>query len=257
MQWETALRENPQHITISGWNEFVAQPVNNPFGAWSRSVGTNGEKDNRLFVDGWGAYRSRDIEPTVEYGDLYYHIMQSCIRVRNLNLNNNRHDCSVANEVCCKINDYKQFVEIHSMLKKDNTDYMLAHSHQERDSLLATYKEICVYNPASNSYCTGGSANDPNAGLSGPFVMFNKSGPNRKPLFRCKSGDRHFFSTDEKCDGQTKEITIGYLSTKKDSLFARSLQRCITSAGHNYHALDGPCHPNDKCLNPCVLGFVV
>jgi hypothetical protein len=53
---------------------------------------------------------------------------------------------------------------------------MLTNSHKERDSLLATYKEICIFNPSSHSYCTGGSASDPNSGLSGPFVMFNKSG---------------------------------------------------------------------------------
>jgi hypothetical protein len=46
--------------------------------------------------------------------------------------------------------------------------------------------------------------------------MFNKSGANLKPLLRCKSRDKHFFFTEEKCDGQTNEATIGYLSTKKD-----------------------------------------
>jgi hypothetical protein len=97
---------------------------------------------------------------------------------------------------------------------------MLTNSHTEKDSLLVTYKEICVFNPSSHSYCTGVSASDPNAGFSGPFVMFNKSGANLKPLFKCKSGDKHF-STEGKCNGQTNEATIEYLSAEKDSLFAR------------------------------------
>jgi hypothetical protein len=92
--------------------------------------------------------------------------MQSCIRVRNLNLHNNSHNCSVANEICCKINDYKQFFEIHSLSKKDNTQHMLTNSHTERDSLLAIYKEICVFNPSSHSYCTRDSSSDLNVGLS-------------------------------------------------------------------------------------------
>jgi hypothetical protein len=118
---------------------------------------------------------------------------------------------------------------------------MLTNDHTERDSLLATYKEICVFNPSSHSYCTGGSASDPNAVHSSPFVMFNKSGANLKPLFRCKSGYKHFFSTEEKCDEQTNEATIGYLFAKKDSSFAvhYSLISCITSAGHHFHALQG------------------
>ncbi len=99
----------------------------------------------------------------------------------------------IKNKKFSRIPDYIPLVEysgIHSLIKKFNTDYMLTKSHKERDSLLATNKEICVCNPSSHSYCTGGSADDLNTGLSGPFVMFNKSGANRKPLFRCKSGDK-------------------------------------------------------------------
>jgi hypothetical protein len=59
--------------------------------------------------------------------------------------------------------------------------------------------------------------------------MFDKSGADLKPLFRSKSGDKYFFSTEEKCYGQTNEMTIGHLSTKKDSLFARSLISRIAS----------------------------
>jgi len=54
------------------------------------------------------------------------------------------------------------------------TVHMLTNSHKERDSLLATYKEICICNPKSHTYCTGGSASDPNEGLSAPFVLFKK-----------------------------------------------------------------------------------
>ena len=114
---------------------------------------------------------------------------------------------------------------------------------------------MCVYNPSSHAFCLGGDPKDVNAGLTGPFVMFDKPGKDRKALYRCKTSNSHFLSTDEKCEKQKTELLVGYLSTKRDSLFARSLVRCITATGVHYHGLDGSCHPNDKAES--TLGFVI
>ena len=255
LQWDTALKANPHHITISGWNEYFAGAWHNPWQGYAKSVGLNG-KDNRLFVDLYGAYRSRDIEPTHEYGNMYYDIMQSCIRVRNLNLHNNRNDCSVGNEICCQLEKYRQFVQIYSYIKNDKKDYILSNTHQEKEGLMKmNYKEICVFNPSTNQFCISGKATDPIVGISGPFDMYSKDGPNRKPLYRCKKGDSHFISLHEDCEKQKMEHRLGYVSTKKDSLFARSISRCITKDGVHYHALDDPCHTNDTMES--LLGFVI
>ena len=256
LQWETALRMNPSHITISGWNEYFAGAWSNPWKGFVKSIGLNG-KDDRLFVDLFGAYRSRDIEPTVEFGNMYYDLMQSCIRVRNLNLHNNRNDCSVANEVCCQLNRFKQFTQIYSFIKKDNNDYILSNSVAERDAVLKTdYREVCALNGATRQYCTGGNPADPIVGLSGPFIMYNKDGPNRRAIYRCKIQNFHFISLSNDCEKQQLEYILGYVSTKKDSLFARSLIRCITSNKVHYHSLDGGCHANDQ-REAGIFGYVI
>ena len=255
LQWDTALKANPHHITISGWNEYFAGAWHNPWQGYAKSVGLNG-KDNRLFVDLYGAYRSRDIEPTHEYGNMYYDIMQSCIRVRNLNLHNNRNDCSVGNEICCQLEKYRQFVEIYSAIRNDQKDYILTNSRPEKDSLMKmNYREICTFNGATRQFCNNGDPKDPIVGISGPFMMYSKDGPNRKALYRCAVGEFHFMTTDNTCEKQKMEYRLGYVSTKKDSLFARSIVRCIASGGAHYHALDSGCHPNDR--GEAILGYVI
>lgn len=73
-QWDRALSVDPRVIFVSGWNEWVAGrqsawPPSNPYKPYS-------------FPDEFDSEKSRDIEPTAEwgdYGDVYY-----CQMIRNI-----------------------------------------------------------------------------------------------------------------------------------------------------------------------------
>jgi hypothetical protein len=70
-QWERALREDPQFIFITGWNEWIA----------SRFKEFAGVKRPVMFVDQFDQEHSRDIEPMRGgHGDNYYYQMVSYIR---------------------------------------------------------------------------------------------------------------------------------------------------------------------------------
>lgn len=70
-QWEHALREDPQFIFVTGWNEWIA----GRFGEF------NGVKLPVMFVDQFDQEHSRDIEPMRGgHGDDYYWQLVSYIR---------------------------------------------------------------------------------------------------------------------------------------------------------------------------------
>lgn len=71
-QWDRALKEDPQFIFITGWNEWFA----GRFGE-----GFMGLKTPVNFVDAYDQENSRDIEPMKGgYGDLYYCQMANYVR---------------------------------------------------------------------------------------------------------------------------------------------------------------------------------
>jgi hypothetical protein len=70
-QWERALKEDPQLIFVTGWNEWVA----------GRFDEFNRIKTPPMFVDEFDAEHSRDIEPMKGgFGDNYYYQLVSYIR---------------------------------------------------------------------------------------------------------------------------------------------------------------------------------
>ncbi len=70
-QFEYALKENPQFLFITGWNEWIA-------GRFDEFAGV---KAPVLFVDEFNQERSRDIEPMRGgHGDAYYYQMAAFIR---------------------------------------------------------------------------------------------------------------------------------------------------------------------------------
>ena len=70
-QAERALKEGPEFIFITGWNEWIA-------GRFSEFAGV---KEPVMFVDEFTQERSRDIEPMMGgHGDNYYYQMVSFIR---------------------------------------------------------------------------------------------------------------------------------------------------------------------------------
>ncbi|MBA4149623.1 MAG: hypothetical protein H0X66_16045 [Verrucomicrobia bacterium] len=70
-QWEHALKEDPQFVFITGWNEWIA----------GRHDEFNGIRLPVMFVDQFDQEHSRDIEPMKGgHGDNYYYQMASYIR---------------------------------------------------------------------------------------------------------------------------------------------------------------------------------
>jgi hypothetical protein len=70
-QWERALREDPQFVFITGWNEWIA----------GRHAEFGGIRLPVMFVDQFDQEHSRDIEPMKGgHGDNYYYQMAGYIR---------------------------------------------------------------------------------------------------------------------------------------------------------------------------------
>ncbi len=70
-QWEHALRQDPQFIFVTGWNEWIAGRFNE----------FNGVRRPVMFVDEFDQENSRDIEPMKGgHGDNYYYQLVSYIR---------------------------------------------------------------------------------------------------------------------------------------------------------------------------------
>lgn len=70
-QWERAIKEDPQIIFVTGWNEWVAGRFNE----------FNKIKTPPMFVDEFDPEHSRDIEPMKDgFGDNYYYQLASYIR---------------------------------------------------------------------------------------------------------------------------------------------------------------------------------
>ncbi|MDP4119101.1 MAG: carbohydrate-binding protein, partial [Bacillota bacterium] len=74
-QWDNALEIDPDHIFVTGWNEWImARFANKP---WIREEGST----QIAFIDQYDLERSRDIEPDKDgYLDTYY--LQLCANVR-------------------------------------------------------------------------------------------------------------------------------------------------------------------------------
>jgi hypothetical protein len=70
-QWDNALREDPQAVFVTGWNEWTA----------GRFQEFNGYKAPNIFVDEYDQEHSRDIEPMVGgHGDDYYYQLVENVR---------------------------------------------------------------------------------------------------------------------------------------------------------------------------------
>ena len=77
-QWDYALQKNPRHIMVTQWNEWNAARTDWPAGS-AGSDSWNGFSN--AFPDHFDSERSRDIEPTCNWGDhgdnYYYQLVQN------------------------------------------------------------------------------------------------------------------------------------------------------------------------------------
>jgi hypothetical protein len=258
-QFATAFAVQPDWLLINSWNELVAQPQPNPYpasmGELRKSMGVSDESGLWLWVDPYGAEYLRDIEPTAEWGSLYYDLMASCIRVHRLG------GCGAPqakSEDCCQVAD--RYHLIRSLRVKDpgngmSTHHVLSHGTVERDTLVATgqWEEVCNPILGNPQLCGGGTM----ANADGPFRLFVSGGPDRGLLTRCYTGVANFFSTDPACEGTQVVGPLGYFSTLRTSETARPLRRCYNaSALRHFHWLGTACPSLPGVKDEGQIGFV-
>lgn len=250
-QWQTAFNIKPDYVFISGWNEFTAQPQPNPYTGdpYARSVGMeNDPRGRELFVDTFGAEFGRDIEPTEEYGNAYYDLTKSCVRVFK-----KASSCD-ATEPCCDLKSSEDvWTNVWVLFNAGVNDTLLTASRAERDALVGSgWREICSRYGTPTVFCLRG---DEPKSPAGPFVAFAKDGPGRKALYRCLTGSKHFYSLDAACEGQKVEAVIAYLAQTPTSETPRRVRRCYrASVGDHFLALGAACPAG--AADEGVLGFV-
>ena len=274
LQFATALRRMPDNYFVSSFNEFITGPMRNVWGGpdklpWATSVGLEWDPERYSgWVDTFGAYRSRDIEPTEDYGDLFYDIMSSCFRVSALNAASNTAGCNVEGEECCNIDKSRQYKPIWSLrtlstAPENETDFLFTDNERERDMLTGPsgkYQDICAaLGRDVDTFCYNGNLAQSIDAARGPFLMFSVSGENRVPLYRC-AGPVHFFSTQQDCENLGKmEYQLGWVSSLRDSETARSLRRCQSTDANSKHSyffsiMDNSC---PETTDEKLMGYVV
>jgi hypothetical protein len=82
-------------------------------------VGFPDAEQHVYFVDTFGAERSRTWIPTVEAGDFYLRLTQSCLRVLALAAGSGATSCDVNGELCCN-RTFAQFTRIFSLKSTPN-----------------------------------------------------------------------------------------------------------------------------------------
>lgn len=293
MQWQTAITQAGavQHIFMSSFNEFIAQPQPNPFPQpYGVSMGLEWDAaKTELWVDSFGCHLARDIEPSVQCGNVTYDMMLSCVRTLTLSqtlfadpVDEDGHTTPLASKAkpaslsASQVVDSVQRLQrrirgepcaaranamesVWSLRNLASTDYLITASAYELSVLLKSgqWSEICNGYSGPVSFCVDGSVLNGRDAPTGPFLLstlnLNNGG---NPLYRCRtSGGTHFFTNQANCEGQILDNFLGYTSGQRSSNFPRSLRRCYTPANDaHYHSLDFPCQAGDK--QEADYGFV-
>jgi hypothetical protein len=254
-QWATALEVMPEWVFVSGWNEFVSQPQPDPYTGdpFAESLGLERDPGGRnLFVDTYGAEFGRDIEPTKEYGSLYYALLSSCVRVFKSNAASSSKGCSVAGESCCDLSGASAWTNVYALRNDGVSDSLLTTSASEKSSLVGVgWREVCSRYGTPTLFCSRGD--EPSTPF-GPFLAYTAGGVGRKALMRCLAGSTHFYSLDPGCEGQKVESILVFLSTTPSGETPRRVERCYHSTtGEHFVALGAPC-PSDA-TDEGTLGF--
>lgn len=234
LQFHNALQQQPDHLFISSFNEFIAQPQSNPYPDVNTafSVGVPWDPQCRnLWVDSWGLEYNRDIEPTVQGGDFDYQIMVSCLRV----LKSGAPSCTDSSELCCQLGTSQTYTNVFSYVNAGNGDHRLSSVQ-----LGSPWQEQCTPFSGPTTFCVQQGLTQ---GQSGPFIVWAQPvSPEAIPLYACQVGDWHFFSPRSDCEGQVTLERLGFVSPVRTSEMPRALNRCYNhSTLVHYHSLDIAC----------------
>jgi hypothetical protein len=267
LQWARVFETQPEHVFMSSWNEWIAQPQKNPYASnrAANSVGLEGDPAARwLWVDTYGAEYSRDLEPSVEYGDLHLRIMAACISIYKAG-----GSCAQpahSSSLCCQANNAssafpRAWNNIWSAISPDGDDFLLTNSNHELVIITTKegWRQVCSCFAGPSAFCV--DSGEP-LQTSGPFMLLaeKRDSGTLLPLYRCFSAaaSRHFFSLSPACRGLGKaENVLGFVSRTRTSFTPRTLHQCWTkgSAANSAwatHSLDVPCSSGVDT----VLGYV-
>ena len=178
------LINKPENVLIPSFNELECQAHSIALNSWQGnanntwSVGLLNDKQNRdiYFLDTYGSEINRAYEPTVESGDFYFKLVQSCLRVirlsyyfnskhyhgnkinvvniniEDVNTNTNTNTienntiCNIQNEICC--NQMTQFNFVWSLYKNHsgNQEYFATNNQSQKDYFVnkLNFSEVCV-----------------------------------------------------------------------------------------------------------------
>lgn len=251
--FEKVLKEQAPNLIMSSWNELiggrqrVAVKSNITF---NMGLPNDPQKDN-IWVDTYGTEYSRDIEPSVEGGDLMYRMTTSCVKMYKAGTTCEDN----AAELCCSKEDKEIWSNVWSLKRKNTTDHMLTTSFTEKEQLIdsGAWVENCVPWSGSTVFCKGGTD-----GRDGPFLLYNREDaiPKAKPLYRCFTKTYHYFpSNDEECEGGVAKAHLGFVSATRGGETLRALLRCKNPQSGTYsHSLDIPCPAGENADGE--LGYV-
>lgn len=261
--FKRVLEVGPPNLFISSFNEHIGGRVPPPYKtniAFNQGLPHDTQRSS-VWVDTYGSEFSRDIEPTVEGGDLVFNITASCIALYKANVTC---DTAPAGTLCCDFNESRVFSNIWSLTRVDGSDALLTNSLTERNALVASgvWTEACHAIHGPTIMCVNISLLD---GRNGPFIMYNTSAARptaneTQAVYRCETAKgTHFPSLDAACEGNgTMRQVLGYSATSRGGETVRQLWRCVTPAGAYTHALDLACDvpAPDPATGSNSLGYV-
>jgi len=259
LQFHNLFSLQPDYLFLASFNEYISQPQKNPYvGTWDNAFSMGLPYDplgTNLYVDIYGWEFGRDIEPSEKYGSYIYDIMVSCLRLYKQNAT----ACTNMSEICCDVNSSAVFTNVYSLQSTPSShisDYLLTTSETEMESLVQSgaYLQVCNPYGGTTTFCTTSVPNP----QSGPFIIYSQDiYGDLYGLYACvETGtSSHFFSTDPKCEGQSLQSMLGYISPIRSRETYRSLFRCYNaSVNVHYHSLDLECPSQD--YDTPILGFV-
>ena len=238
-------------------------PFASPFPHTQGSVGLEWDAGRfQVWVDTFGADRSRGWEPTRQQGDRWLQLVRSCLRVYTLSRNDSSlRSCRVVGEVCCQMSAPEYITNVWSLVQHGNTNAtLLTNSEHEKEVLTRPgggWKEVCSGLSGTSAFCVDANIEALPFALQGPFLLMAVSNGTAysAPVYRCLNSTTslHFLSAHSDCDHLgTAESILGYTALQRTSSYPRSLRSCCGS--RFYHRLEAPCDAGETEKH---LGFVI
>jgi hypothetical protein len=214
-----------------------------------------------VWVDTYTTEYSRDIEPTVEGGDLSMRMAKSCIALYKQGLTcsdihqqeEEKASASDDSYLCCNETLTNIWSNVWSLAQSQSSGYLLTKDNSEKETLLSTrtWEEVCVPVGGPSVFCSDVNID----GRNGPFILFNtfealqdtnyEGSLKLVSIYRClnTTSNYHFIvANDDTCKGYSNEGLLGYGTSNRYGEMPRALRTCVDPNTFEwYHALDVDC----------------